>query len=91
MKKNYLLTFLWLFIGTAFSFAHDSSVHHHSLKTWNLKNKEEIKASFLFISDDIVSLEDDKGKIELIQILNEETDIKITFPVDISNKYQDSY
>lgn len=68
MKKNYLLTFLWLFIGTAFSFAHDSSVHHHSLKTWNLKNKEEIKASFLFISDDIVSLEDDKGKIQTVPL-----------------------
>ncbi len=68
MKKKYLLTFLWLFIGTAFSFAHDSSVHHHSLKTWNLKNKEEIKASFLFISDDIVSLEDDKGKIQTVPL-----------------------
>ena len=68
MKKNYLLTFLWLFIGTAFSFAHDSSVHHHSLKTWNLKNKEEIKASFLFILDDIVSLEDDKGKIQTVPL-----------------------
>ena len=66
MKKNYLLTFLWLFIGTAFSFAHDSSVNHHSLKTWHLKNKEEIKASFLFISDDMVSLEDEKGKIQTV-------------------------
>ena len=68
MKKNYLLTFLWLFIGTAFSFAHDSSVNHHSLKTWHLKNKEEIKASFLFIADDIVSLEDEKGKIQTVPL-----------------------
>ena len=68
MKKNYLLTFLWLFIGTAFSFAHDSSVNHHSLKTWHLKNKEEIKASFLFISDDMVSLEDEKGKIQTVPL-----------------------
>ena len=68
MKKNYLLTFLWLFIGTAFSFAHDSSVNHHSLKTWNLKNTEKIKASFLFISDDMVSLEDEKGKIQTVPL-----------------------
>ena len=68
MKKNYLLTFLWLFIGTAFSFAHDSSVNHHSLKTWHLKNKEELKASFLFIADDMVSLEDEKGKIQTVPL-----------------------
>jgi len=68
MKQNYLITFLWLFIGTVFSFAHDSSVNHHSLKTWYLKNKEEIKASFLFISDDIVSLEDEKGKIQTVPL-----------------------
>jgi len=65
MKKNYLLTFLWLFIGTAFSFAHDSSVNqnHHSLKTWHIKNKEEIKASFLFLEGSQVALEDPNGKI----------------------------
>lgn len=68
MKKNYLLTFLWLFIGNAFSFAHDSSVNHHSLKTWHLKNKEEIKASFLFIEEDMVSLEDEKGKIQTVPL-----------------------
>jgi hypothetical protein len=68
MKKNYLIAILWLFIGTAFSFAHDSSVNHHSLKTWLLKNKEEIKASFLFIAEEIVSLEDEKGKIHTVPI-----------------------
>lgn len=70
MKKKYLLTFLWLFIGTAFSFAHDSSMNqnHHSLKTWHLKNKEEMKASLLFISDGIISLEDEKGKIQTVPL-----------------------
>ena len=50
-----------------------------------IQNRDRSNKIFKYVENN------EYGSIELIKTINDESDIKFCFMIDISNKYQDSY